>query len=72
MFKVLLIVLAVWILIAYLKRQPRSVMAPPPSFKSGNMVQCEICRVHLPDTEAISAAGKHYCCEAHFLQRKFR
>jgi uncharacterized protein len=72
MFKVLLLLLAIWILIAILKRQSRPAGPPPPNVKHGNMVRCEVCSVHLPDTEAISAGGKYYCCEAHFLQRNSR
>ncbi|GBG13561.1 uncharacterized protein NMK_1112 [Novimethylophilus kurashikiensis] len=72
MFKVLLLLLAIWILIAILKRQSRPTGPSSPPVKHGNMVQCEVCSVHLPDTEAISAGGRHYCCEAHFLQRKAR
>ncbi len=30
-----------------------------------DMVRCAQCGVHLPRSEAIMAAGKFYCCEAH-------
>lgn len=29
------------------------------------MVRCEHCGVHLPETEAVSEAGRHWCSVAH-------
>jgi hypothetical protein len=29
------------------------------------MMQCVVCGVHLPATEALFAGGKVFCCEAH-------
>ncbi len=66
MLKFLLLLLAVWIVLALLKqRRPPS----PPKIKDGTMVRCAVCNVHLPESEAISSAGQFYCCETHFLQR---
>jgi uncharacterized protein len=31
----------------------------------GNMVRCETCGLHIPDTEAIEENGHYYCCEEH-------
>jgi len=72
MLKLLLLVLAVWLVVSILKRYPQQHHASPPTEKTGDMVQCTICEVHLPESEAISAQGRHYCCEAHFLQRNKR
>lgn len=66
MLKFLLLLLAVWIILTILKQR-----RPPPSTetKNGTMVRCAVCDVHLPESEAISSGGRHYCSEAHFLQR---
>lgn len=29
------------------------------------MVKCEVCGLHVPQSEALEKSGKHYCCEAH-------
>lgn len=65
MLKFLLLLLAVWIVLTILRqRRP-----PPTETKNGTMVRCAVCGVHLPESEAISSGGRHYCSEAHFLQR---
>ncbi len=66
MLKFLLLLLAVWVVLTILKqRRP----PPPTETKYGTMVRCAVCNVHLPESEAISSAGRFYCCETHFLQR---
>ena len=70
MLKLLLLALAVWLVISILKHRQVSPRRPPPTEKSANMVRCDICGVHLPESEAIRSNQLHYCCEAHFLQRK--
>lgn len=69
MFKLLLLLLAVWLIIAIVKRQRNQPRPRPPEVKSANMVRCAVCDIHIPDSEAISSKGLYYCCEAHFLQR---
>jgi len=34
------------------------------------MVTCVHCGVHLPESEAVSVAGRIYCCEAHRIAAK--
>lgn len=70
MLKLLLLVLAAWLIISILKHRRVSTHRAPPAEKSANMVRCDICGVHLPESEAILSNRLHYCCEAHFLQRK--
>ncbi len=65
MFKVLLLALAVWIVLTIMKQR----RSPPPETKTGNMVSCAVCGVHVPESEAIASNGRHYCCEAHRQQR---
>jgi uncharacterized protein len=30
-----------------------------------DMVRCDQCGIHLPASEALPKAGKHYCCNEH-------
>jgi uncharacterized protein len=66
MLKLLLLLLAVWIVLTILKqrRSPSSTET-----MGGSMVRCAVCGIHLPESEAIASGGRHYCSEAHFLQR---
>lgn len=66
MLKLLLLLLGVWIVLTILKRR----RPPATKTKTGTMVRCAVCGVHLPESEAIASGGRHYCCEAHFLQRE--
>ena len=66
MFKLLLLLLGVWIVLTILKRRQPPAAEP----KTGTMVRCAVCGVYLPENEAIVSGGRHYCCEAHFLARE--
>lgn len=66
MLKLLLMLLGVWIVLVLLKQRRRP---PAAETRTGTMVSCAVCGIHLPDSEAITSGGKHYCGEAHFLQR---
>lgn len=70
MLKLLLLVLAALLVISILKHRRGSSRRSPPAEKTANMVRCDVCGVHLPESEAILSNQLHYCCEAHFLQRK--
>jgi len=61
--RVLIIVLAVWLIISAVKRmlRPRR-RAPTPLM---DMLQCARCGVHLPKSQAITLGEKTYCSREH-------
>ena len=67
MFKLLLLLLGVWIVLTILKQG-----RPPPTAekKTGSIVRCDVCGLHFLETEGFTSSGRYYCSEAHFLQRK--
>ncbi|CCG20082.1 conserved hypothetical protein [Taylorella asinigenitalis 14/45] len=30
-----------------------------------NMIECDFCGLHTPESEIVKADGKHYCCDDH-------
>ena len=72
MAKIILVVLGLllawWILKGYRRRIDRRD-APPAAGASGeNMVQCELCGVHLPRSESLTTRGNFYCSADHQRQ----
>jgi hypothetical protein len=83
MWKLIFLVMIVWLVISILKRV--LINAKPPADKTPsavhkqspnnnqeateNMVQCSNCQIHLPRSEAFMANGQFYCSLAH-IQRK--
>ena len=67
MAKIILLVLGLllawWILKSYRRRIDGG--ETPPAGASEDMVRCERCGVHLPRSESVIAAGKHYCSVEH-------
>jgi uncharacterized protein len=64
--RTILILIAVVIVILAARR----LLAAPrrgnnPQIKSGQMVQCARCGIFIPETEALSHHGHHYCSPAH-------
>lgn len=70
MAKLILIVLAGWLVFTILKNYRQSVdrREPPRTGKTAGgepMVQCHQCGLHLPQSESVAAHGRHFCCQAH-------
>jgi len=61
--KILLLVLAIWLLLTILKGYRRNVDSGQPAAKVDDMVQCEQCGVHVPADEGVQKNGKHYCSD---------
>lgn len=68
--RLILIAVAVWLVIHTLRRIMQHFTPPKAtSTKSAkNMVRCVQCGLHLPESEAITYQGKHFCCEEHRRQ----
>lgn len=50
------------------QRQPKPAPSKPPRLKTTDMVECAVCRVHLPRNEALEVQQLSYCSEAHRLE----
>ena len=66
---VFLVVAVAW----HMWRSQRTRDVPPPSPKKNlpkpePMVHCDHCGVHLPQSDAISYQGRHYCSQAHLAK----
>lgn len=67
--KILLLGLALWLILTFLKQYRRSLDEPKrPQPESQDMVRCSVCGVHLPKAESIEQRGKFFCCPAHSQQ----
>jgi len=62
---ILLIVLAVWLIRRALRAASGKAGAQKPGPVQQDLVSCARCGVHLPRSEAHSAAGRLYCGEEH-------
>lgn len=75
MWKLILLVLIIWLVITIIKRSlaitsdPKSNKIPETQTakqsQAEHMVQCSICKVHLPRSEAFLVEGKFYCSQPH-------
>ncbi|OIQ86319.1 hypothetical protein GALL_318230 [mine drainage metagenome] len=64
--KILLLVLALWLILNLLRQYRRSLDQPAQSQpESQDMVRCAVCKVHLPKDECIRKNGAYYCCTEH-------
>ena len=77
MWKLIFLVIIVWLAITIFKRmqaqspvaRQNDVAADEPSRSNvENMVQCDTCQVHLPRSEAFLVEGKFYCSQAHIAR----
>jgi uncharacterized protein len=64
---ILVVVLVVWALKrAFAGPRKRDEAPQVPPGKQAALVSCAHCGVNLPQTEARSAGGRHYCSEEHW------
>ncbi|MBI3562643.1 MAG: hypothetical protein HY080_13100 [Gammaproteobacteria bacterium] len=61
----LLIGWLVYRFIRQLVHKPTSRPAPPQPPNIEQMLRCELCGLHVPQSEAIASKGHTYCCDDH-------
>lgn len=59
-----LIAVAVYLLLRARRSGGRRPAEPPPASPEA-MVECAYCRLNVPLSESLEAAGRRYCCEDH-------
>lgn len=67
MIKILLLIAAVFVVVALLRTYQRSIARPSSSTKDKveDMVKCAHCGVNLPRSEAIYSGGNFFCTPEH-------
>lgn len=65
MIKWLAILLVAWLAYRWWLRPGPAAAPRPDAARPEAMVPCAVCRVYLPQQEAIAEADRFYCCEAH-------
>jgi len=58
-----LIALVIYMLLKQPRRRDGADRRPPAAPES--MVACARCGLHIPASESVEAAGRHYCCQEH-------
>ncbi len=71
LIRLITIALIVYLVIVLLKRWSASTQKrpqTPPTTDNETMVRCEVCRLHVPQRDALQKSGKYYCCQKHLEQ----
>lgn len=60
----LVVIVVMWLLKRLFAgdKQPDQISQQP---QGENMVQCQYCGIHVPESAAVKRGGKTYCCEEH-------
>lgn len=79
MFKLLLLLFAIWLIIVILKKYQQSLNSPSATESSAqatvktdeeSMVKCAVCGVHQPRNESILSGNLFFCCEEHYRRHQ--
>ena len=67
LIRIIIIVLALGLVLHYVRRAlvHRRRSADPSPDRPARMLTCAVCGTHIPESEAMHAAGKVYCSEEH-------
>lgn len=65
LLRLILLGLLAWIAYKLVRKfiAPPALKAPGGQFEA--MISCSHCGLHLPQREAITQQGRHYCCQEH-------
>jgi len=69
----ILLGVVLWLLITIIRRfmwRRREDRREKQSLQAMNMVACDYCGIHLPQSEAVSQEDHYYCCKEHARQSK--
>lgn len=68
LIRILILLAALWLVLQFVRRamhrhrRPETDISPP---RPARMVACALCGTHVPESEAVHAGERTYCCEAH-------
>ncbi len=68
LIRILLLLAALWLVLHFVRRalgRHRRSENEPSSTGPAHMVACSLCGTHVPESEALRAGERTYCCEAH-------
>lgn len=69
LIRILVILAALWMVVYFLRRAFGHGKKPDagdtPAAGTARMVACARCGTHIPESEAVRANGRTYCCEEH-------
>ena len=60
-----LLIVLVWVGYKLVRKFMAPAAPKAPSGQFETMVSCSHCGLHLPQSNAITHAGRHYCCQEH-------
>lgn len=69
--RLILLAIAVWLAFRIYRNWKRSappLAEPPPPSRIGTMVPCDLCGLHIPDSEAVRTLDHTYCSDEHRRQ----
>ncbi len=67
-FRLILLFLIIWFLIWMIRKQITDKNQPKPRIKdssSEDMVICDYCGTHVPESLSLKSEGMNYCCQEH-------
>lgn len=67
LIRILVIALIVYLVIQIFKRWAANKQSASPSYseKEKQMVKCEVCQLHIPQSDAIEKNGHFFCSQEH-------
>ena len=67
LIRLIVIALIIYLVFHMFKRwaQNKNSASPEKQEKLKNMVQCEVCQLHIPENEALQRDGHYFCSQAH-------
>ena len=65
MAKLVLLLLAGFVIFSILKRYRNNIDSAPPKEINEDMIRCDHCQIYLPRSESITSHDKFFCSDAH-------
>lgn len=68
LIRLIVVVLIIYLVFQMIKRWAanKNIHSSQQHDKQKQMVRCEVCRLHVPENEALQREGKFYCSQNHY------
>lgn len=70
LIRLIIIALIVYLIIQIVKRWMANKKSKPAIEDETKMVRCKVCKLHLPENEALQHSGEYYCSQEHLEEKQ--
>ena len=69
LIRLIVIALIIYLILRIVKNWSANKKAKTSTLDETKMVRCKVCKLHIPENEALQKAGEYYCSQEHLEEK---